>query len=76
MNTRQIALARLALREVQTIAGSTEIFCQYYDEFADGSELQKIEKKLAKIQDQADALNKRLEKLLAPYEEIEVGEIY
>jgi len=76
MNTRQIALARLALREVQTIAGSCGIFTQYFNEMTEGSELAKIEKKMAKIQDQADALNNRLEKLLKPYEEIEVPEIY
>ena len=76
MNKRQIALARLAERETQNIAGSCGIFTQYFNEMTEGSELAKIEQKMAKIQDQADALNRRLEKLLAPYTEIDVEEIY
>jgi hypothetical protein len=76
LNTRQIALARLATREVQNIIGSTAIFCQYYDEMPENSELSRIEKKLAAMQTQADMLQRRLEKLIAPYEAIEVKEIY
>ncbi len=76
MNKRQIALARLAERETQNIAGSCGIFTQYYNEITEGSELAKIEKAMDRISGQADALNRRLEKLLAPYTEIEVEEIY
>jgi ubiquinone biosynthesis protein UbiJ len=76
MNKRQIALARLAERETQNIAGSCGIFTQYFNEITEGSELAKIEAKMAKIEDQAHALNRRLEKLLAPYTEIDVEEIY
>ena len=76
MNERLIALARLAERETQNIAGSCAIFTQYYDEIPEGSELQRIEKAMDRINGQADALNKRLERLLKPYTEIEVKEIY
>lgn len=76
MNERQIALVRLAEREAQTIIGSTQIFLQYYDEFPENSELAKIEKKFARIEGQAEAANRRLEKLLKPYNNIEVKEIY
>jgi hypothetical protein len=76
MNKRQIGLARLAARETESISASCEIFIQYGNEFSEGSELERIATKMAKIQDQADALNRRLEKLLAPYTEIDVEEIY
>jgi ubiquinone biosynthesis protein UbiJ len=76
MDKQTIALARLAERETSTISASCEMFTQYYDRIPDGSELAKIEKKIAKIQDQADALNRRLERLLKPYTAIEVDEIY
>jgi hypothetical protein len=75
MNTRQIALARLAYREAETISAACELFLQYSDEFA-GTPLKFPESKLAKAQAQADLLRNRLEKLLKPYEEIEVNEIY
>lgn len=76
MNKRQIALARLAERETNTISASCEIFIQYGSEISDGNVLVEIERKMAKIQDQADSLNRRLQKLLAPYEQIDVEEIY
>ncbi len=76
MNKRQIALARLALREVQSIEGSCGIFTQYCDEMPENSELARIESKMAAIEKSAWSLEKRLQKLLAPYTEIEVDEIY
>ncbi len=75
MNTRQIALARLAAREAESISASCELFLQYGEEF-EGTPLLFAESKLAKAQAQADLLRNRLEKLLKPYEEIEVPEIY
>lgn len=76
MNKRQIALARLALREVQSIEGSCGIFTQYYDELPENSELARVESKIAAIEKAAWTLDKRLQKLLAPYGQIEVEEIY
>ena len=76
MNKRQIALARLALREVQTIQGSCGIFTQYCDEIAEGSPLVRIEMQMGAMDDKARALQAKLEKMLAPYEQIDVEEIY
>ena len=76
MNERQIAMARLAERETNCISASCEIFIQYSSEFPENSELEKIAAKMSKMQDQAHALNARLERLLKPYTEIEVKEIY
>ena len=75
MNKRQIALARLAAREAESISASCEMFLQYCDEF-EGTPLRFAESKLAKAQAQADLLRNRLEKLLKPYEQIDVEEIY
>ena len=76
MNERQIAMARLAERETNSISASCEIFIQYSDEFPENSELEKIAARMFTIQNQTHALNRRLEKLLEPYTEIEVKEIY
>jgi hypothetical protein len=76
MNKRQIALARLAEREVQTIQGSCGIFTQYYEEMPEGSALRKIELELNAMDIKARRLQVKLEKLLKPYAEIEVDEIY
>lgn len=76
MNKRQIALARLALREVQTIQGSCGIFNQYSDELPDSSPLVMIDARMSAMDDTARVLQTKLEKLLAPYEQIDVEEIY
>ena len=76
MSTREIALARLAMREVQNIRGSVEIFCQYYGEMEDGSDLARVSDRMSRIGDTADKLAEKLEKMLLPFALIEVKEIY
>ena len=76
MSSREIALARLALREVESIRGSVEIFCQYYGEMQDGSELARVSERMYRIGETADQLGEKLEKMLQPFALIAVAEIY
>ena len=76
MSSREIALARLALREVESIRGSVEIFCQYHAEMEGGSDLARVSDRMNRIGDTADKLSERLQRMLLPFAKIEVEEIY
>lgn len=76
MSTREIALARLALRELGSISASSEMLLQYRNLFESGSELDRVADRVRRIQDAADKLGAKLEKKLHPFALIEVEEIY
>ena len=76
LNKRQVALARLALREVQNIQGSCGIFTQYCNEISPVGDLAKVLAALSAMEDKAFKLQAKLEKINAPYDAIEVEEIF
>lgn len=76
MSTREIALARLALRELERISVSVDMLCQYGDEIESGSELDRVADRMSRIGDAAHKLSAKLEGMLLPFALIEVEEIY
>lgn len=73
---KNLALFRLAARELQNISGSAEMFFSNAAHNGEGERIRQLSNELAKLQVKADRLHRKLEQDLLPFESIEVSEIY
>jgi DNA-directed RNA polymerase subunit F len=72
---RNLALFRLASRELEGISASAEMFFSNAVQSGEGEKIRKLSNELSKIQEKADKLRAKLEKDLLPFENLEVNEI-
>ena len=72
---RNLALFRLASRELESISASAEMFFGHAVQIGDGERVRQLSNELSKIQQKADRLRAKLEKDLLPFEGLTINEI-
>jgi len=73
---KQLALYRLASRELEGIIASCEMFFSHAVHDGEGEHMRALSNEFSKFQQRADRLKARLDRDLAAFESIEVKEIY
>ena len=73
---KQLALFRLAARELEGISASCEMFFSHAAHDGEGERMRKLSNEFAKFQEKADRLKARLDRDLEVFEGVELKEIY
>jgi hypothetical protein len=71
-----LALFRLASREMEGVAASCEMFFSHANFPDRGTKMERLWNQFAEIQEKADKIRAKLDRDLEPFAEIEIQEIY
>jgi hypothetical protein len=74
--SKNLALFRLASRELEGVSASCEMFFSHVVHEERGKKMQRLFNQFAAIQEKADKLREKLDAELEPFSVIEVKEIY